>query len=241
MCAFERSEKGMEFLMKRKVMIALYIILILAAIKLIYNQLLNTFLINDYNNNKYNEDYAKALTYINFPQKYIAHYNYGNVLYKKGEYEEAIEKYEKALKGIIPKNKECNIRINYALAICKTVEVDESDSKSIKDAIQTYEKAIEALTEKGCANKDNDNGHNKKSEQLKKDIQKEIERLKKLENSSSDSTAEEKEEGKEINETETIESKMQDIKENALQDQREVESKYKNYGNFDYNKVEKNW
>lgn len=229
--------------MKRKVIIVLYIILILIAIKLIYNQLLNTMLINDYNNNKYNEDYAKALTYANFPQQYISNYNYGNVLYKQGEYEEAIKKYEEALNGIIPKEKECNIRINYVLAICKTVQVDESDSKSIKNAIQTYEKAIEVLTEKGCANKDNDNGHNKKAEQLKKDIQKEIERLKRLENSSSDSEEKKEEDKKEVNEkeTETIESKIQDIKENALQDQREVESRYKNYGNFDYNRVEKNW
>ena len=67
--------------------------------------------------------------------------------------------------------------------------------------------------------------------------------MKKLANSSSDSEEEEKEDEKEINEkeTETIESKIQDIKENALQDQREVESRYKNYGNFDYNRVEKNW
>lgn len=112
-------------------------------------------------------------------------------------------------------------------------------------ARQTYEKAIDVLTEKGCANKDNDNEHNKKAEQLKKDIQKEIERLKRLENSSSDSEEkkEKEEDEKEVNEkeTETIESKIQDIKENALQDQREVESRYKNYGNFDYNRVEKNW
>ena len=228
--------------MKRKVIIVLYIILILIAVKLIYNQLLNTILINDYNNNKYNENYAKALTYVNFPQQYVANYNYGNVLYKNGEYEEAIKKYEEALNGIIPEDKECNIRINYALAICKTVQVDESDSQSKKNSIQTYEKAIEVLIEKGCANKDNDNGHSEKAEQLKKDIQKEIDRLKRLENSSSDSE-EEKEEQKEVNEkeTETIERKIQDIKENAIQDQREVENKYKNYGNFNYTMVEKNW
>ena len=179
---------------------------------------------------------------MNFPQQYVANYNYGNVLYKNGEYEEAIKKYEETLNGIIPEDKECNIRINYALAICKTVQVDESDSQSKKNSIQTYEKAIEVLTEKGCANKDNDTGHSEKAEQLKKDIQKEIDRLKRLENSSSDSE-EEKEEQKEVNEkeTETIERKIQDIKENAIQDQREVENKYKNYGNFNYTMVEKNW
>lgn len=229
--------------MIRKVIIVIYIILILVAVKLIYNQILNSILINNYNNNKYNEDYAKALTFVNFPQQYVAKYNYGNIFYKNGEYEKAIEQYKKALNEIIPKEKECSIRINYALAICKTVQVDESDSKSIKTAIQTYESAIEVLTEKACANKNNDNGHSKKAEQLKKDIQKEIERLKKMENSSDYNEKQSKEEEKEVDtkETETIENKIQDIKEKALQEQREVESKYKNYDNFDYNRVEKNW
>lgn len=229
--------------MKRKMVIGLYIILVLLVLKLIYNQVLNKILITNYNNSKYNENYAKALTYINFPQQYIANYNYGNILYKKGEYEKAIEQYEEALNGIIPKEKECNIRINYALSICKTVQVDESDSESIKNAIQTYEKAIEVLTEKGCANKDDDNGHNKKAEQLKKDIQKEIERLKKLENSTPEDEKEENKEENEVNEkeTETIENEIQDIKEEAIQKQREVESTHKDYSNFDYNRVEKNW
>ena len=80
---------------------------------------------------------------MNLPQKYIANYNYGNVLYNKGEYEEAIKEYEEALNSIIPENKECKIRINYALAICKTIQVDEKDSNSIKNAIETNEKAID--------------------------------------------------------------------------------------------------
>ena len=228
--------------MKRKVIIVLYIILILLAIKLIYNELFNTILISNYNNNKYNEIYAKALTIMNLPQKYIANYNYGNVLYNKGEYEEAIKEYEEALNSIIPENKECKIRINYALAICKTIQVDEKDSNSIKNAIETYEKAIDILTEKGCANKDNDNGHNKEAEQLKKDIQKEIDRLKKLEDSSSDNK--ENENNKKNNkdkEKDTIESKIQNIKENAIQEQREIESSYKTFSNYNYDKVEKNW
>ena len=70
-----------------------------------------------------------------------------------------------------------------------------------------------------------------------------MEGLKRLENSSDDAKEENKEDESKVSEkeTETIESKIQDIKENALQDQREVESTYKNYGNFDYNRVEKNW
>ena len=229
--------------MKKKVLIVIYIILILITLKLLYSILTNTILINDYNKGKYSESQAKLLTFLNFPESYIANYNYGNILYQNGEYEKAIEEYEKSLKRFVPKNKECNIRINYALAICKTVTVDEKDQSSIKNAIEKYESAIEVLTENGCANKNDSNGHSQKAEQLKKDIQKEIDRLKKLQNSNSKENKkdEEKKDNNSKEDTEKIEEKIQDIKENATQEQRELENKYKNYNNFNYNKVERNW
>ena len=124
------------------------------------------------------------------------------------------------------------------------MEVDENDGESIKSAIKTYESAIDILTEKGCANKNNDNGHSQKAEQLKKDIQKEIERLKRLKNLNKEEEKDSKDEEIQNNnkqEVETIESKMQDIKENAIQKQRELENKYKNYNNFDYNRTKRNW
>ena len=127
--------------MKKKILIATFILLLIIMLKLIYNNIINSILINNYNNGKYSKEYAKALTFINFNQRYVANYNYGNILYQNGEYEEAIEEYKKALKGNPPKSKECNIRINYALAICKTVQVDENDQNSIQNAIKEYENA----------------------------------------------------------------------------------------------------
>lgn len=228
--------------MKRKIVIVIYIILILISFKLLYNIGTNSRLINKYNNGEYTDNLARNLTYFNFLQRYVANYNYGNILYQKGEYESAIEEYKKALKGIVPKYKECNIRINYALAICRTVNVNEKNQDSIKNAIKTYETAIEVLTEDGCANKTNNKGHSQKAEQLKKDIQKEIDRLKKLEKIENDSN-EEKEENKKDKtkeDVETIESKIQNIKEEATKDQRETESKFTNY-NKDINTRTKNW
>lgn len=229
--------------MKRKVLIVIYIILILITLKLLCNVLINSILINNYNKGKYSDSQAKALTFLNFPESYIANYNYGNILYQNGQYEKAIEEYKKSLKGFIPKNKECNIRINYALAICKTVSVNEKDQTSIKNAIEKYESAIEILTQKGCANKNDNRGHNQKAEQLKKDIQKEIDRLKKLQetNSNEKDNNEEEKEDKTKENIDNVEEKIQNIKENATQEQRELENKYKNYGNFDYNRVQKNW
>ncbi len=226
--------------MKRKIIIAIYIILICFTLKFAYNIVASSILLEKYNNGQYSESQAKALTYINFPQKYVANYNYGNVLYQNGNYESAIEEYKKALNTIVPKYKECSIRINYALAICKTVQLNENDQDSIKDAIKTYENAIDVLTENGCANKNNKNGHSQKAQQLKEDIQKEIQRLKKIQKDDSSNENDKEEQTETKDNSEKIEDKIKNIKEEATKEQREIENQYKNYRN-DYDKTEKNW
>ena len=231
--------------MKRKILIVVYIILIFATIKLLYNNIENNILIDKYKNGEYSENEAKALTNFDFSQNYVANYNYGNILYNNGEYEKAIEQYDNALDGFIPKDKECNIRINYALSICKTVQVDEDDANSIEEAIEKYESAIDILTEKGCANRNDSNGHNEKAQQLKEDIQKEIDRLKKLQQDEQEDNEEqdEDEEEKENDQNEeNIQNAIQDIKQGATQRQREIEAYFKNYGsNYDYSRIQKNW
>lgn len=225
--------------MKNKMfIIAMYILLILFSLKLIFSNIWNFILINDYNNNKYFEEQGNVLLFLNFPESYVANYNYGNILYQKQEYEKAIEKYRDALKSFVPKYKECKIRINYALSICKTVKLDEYNQDEIKDAIEKYELAINVLTEKGCANITDDNGHSKEAETLKKDIQKEIEKLKKFKNSNDKGGNNDKTENQDTRKT--IEEKIQSIKEKATQKQRETENKYKYY-NKEFNMNKKNW
>lgn len=226
--------------MKKKILVIIYIFLIIITIKLFYNFFINSILINQYNNGQYSDTQAKMLTFLNFPQSYVANYNYGNILYQNGKYEEAIEQYQKALSGIVPQKAECSIRINYALAICKTVQVDETDQNSIQTAIDTYETAIEVLTEKGCANKNDNNGHSLKAEQLKQDIQNEIDRLKKLKQEPNE-PEEKPEEDKPSEKPEDIKTKIQEIKGKATQEQKKEEDFYKNYGNFNYDKPDKNW
>lgn len=229
--------------MKRKIWIVILIITIIIILKLLYNSLTNSILINKYNEGQYLENYAKALTQFNLTQKYVANYNYGNILYQKGEYKKAIEEYKKALEGIVPKYKECDIRINYTLSMCNTVNVDEKSQDSIKKAIGVYKEAIDVITENGCANKNDNNGHNQKAEQLKKDIQKEINRLEKLqenENKNNQENDEKQQENKTKEDIQTIEDKIKQIKEDATKEQREVENEYKNYGK-EYKSVEKNW
>ncbi len=230
--------------MRKKVLIAIYIISILFTLKLLYSFTLNNVLISKYEKGEYNTNQAEKLTYFNFPQSYVAYYNYGNVLYQNGEYEKAINNYELALNGGVSKDKRCNIRINYALAICKTVQIDEKDQESIKNGIKIYETAINVLTEDGCANKNDNNGHNSKAEKLKKDIQKEINRLKKLQNDQSSDNSEENDEDNSNNSqknTETIEQKIQNIKAEATKDQRETQSMYESYNKKFKEFDEKNW
>lgn len=227
--------------MKKKILITIYIILICIAIKFTYNIVINSILISKYEDGEYSNGLAKALTSFNFPQKYVANYNYGNILYQNGEYENAIEEYKKALDVNVPKYKECSIRINYALAICKTVHVDESDAQSINSAIKKYESAIDVLTENGCANKKNDNGHSQKAEKLKKDIQNEIDRLKNLQNKDPNNQPSKGDENKEPEEPKSPEEKIQEIKEEAIQVQREAEEQFKDRDINDYNDGKKNW
>ena len=231
--------------MKKKIAIIVLVIFILVTIKLFFSFILNGLFILKYNNGIYSDLELGLVGIINFPQSYVVNYNKGSVLYKNGKYEEAVEKYKEALNGFIFKEDECKIRINYALSICKTVSVDEKNQDSIKKAIEKYESAVQILTERGCANKDDNNGHNKDAQQLKNDIQKEIDRLNKLLDNK-DSKEDNKDDNKNDKEKDLeqklqdIEDKIQEIKENALQDQKEVETKYQDRV-FTYNKVERNW
>lgn len=221
--------------MKRKILIAVYVILVIIMLDLIVINVVNNFIINKYKNGEYLQSQARFLTNITFQKSYISNYNYGNILYKKGEYEQAIIEYKKALKTVTSFEKECKIRINYALAMCQNVQVDTSNKGSISKAIETYENAIEKLTEKECSN------HNRDAKKLKEDIESEIERLKKLQkdigNKSEQKNTKENIQEKEEN---NIEEKIQAIKEEAIKGQREIENTYKNL-NKDYNDRGKNW
>lgn len=215
--------------MKKKIMIILYIFLTLFFIKILFNMFLNVILLQVYDAPTFAKMVANPLKTMNFIEPYIANYNYGNVLYNNGYYDDAIEEYKNALKGYVPQHKECSIRINYALAICKTVELDETKQLSIINAIATYETAIDVLTENGCANKDDKNGHSEEAETLKKDIQDEIERLKKLLQNIFNSNYNQEKENETQNNAETIEEKIQSIKEDAIKKQRTIEKEYTNW------------
>ena len=235
-------------MMKKRIFIIVYVLVILILIKLIFNTITNGILISKYEDGEYSEKTAYALTMLNFPESYIADYNLGNILYKNGDYNGAIEQYKKALKKCVPKRKECNIRINYALSICKLVHVDESNKESIKNAIEEYEKAIDVLIEQDCANDEGD-GHSDNAQELKDDIEKEIERLKKLldqddkddEKDDNDNDDNNNNDDKDDEKNKEIEDKIKDIKEDAIKEQREKEESSKNLNKKYNDHSKKNW
>ena len=234
--------------MNKKLKIA-YIVLVIILVKLLFNFVGMNYLIKKYENGEYLRTFAKSFLLINIPEGYVPRYNLGNIYYQDGNYEKAIKEYKKALSYDLPERKECSIRINYALALCKTVELDEEDQNSINKAISIYESAINVLVEDDCATKLG-LGHSPTAEQLRKDIQAEIDRLKSQKSSSSkddnkDDDQKENQDDKTDDEVEEIEKKLKDIKEDALLKQTDYEKTIDNLNNmqdlFLHDSNKKNW
>lgn len=141
---------------------------------------------------KRGEDAGKGETRLlkmNIPSGYVPYYNLGNSAYKKGNYDAAIGDYKKALGYSMPRDRECPIRVNLALAMIHKIDFASLNSeKDINGAIMQLQAARNILTKKGCADPEGTNGHNPEAEQLKEDIDKMIEELQqKNQSSGSDS------------------------------------------------------
>lgn len=162
----------------------IYVILIIILIKLALTFGINQLFLAKYDKGKYDDTLAKIMLVTNFQQPYIAHYNYGNVAYQNDKFDIAIREYKRALELYPPKKKECSIRINLALAMLEKIEdeLEENEANGEEndneETIAKLKEARKVLTEENCAGEDDDDGHSKKAEKLKKDIDEWIERLK---------------------------------------------------------------
>ena len=157
----------------KKILIVLTIILSLVFLKVGYTYLVNEIIINDYNNNKYDNNLMNTLYLLNFQEPYIAYYNHGNILYRIERYDEAITKYEESLTKNPQEERICDIRVNLSLSYIKTISVDNKD-----EALNILDKALNNLYEDDCASKIDDDGESKQAEKLEEEIkqlQKQIE------------------------------------------------------------------
>ena len=165
----------------KKIIVYVFIAIVsIISLRFILSFGVNNIVIKLYENEKYSEDVVQTLFPLNFIEPYIAYYNYGNILYKQENYENAIIQYKIALKRFPPKDKECKIRINLALAMLKLIDFDHMSKDEILEWLNAAE---DILCEKGCASKDDVNFHNDEAQRLKD----EIEKMKELLNNSSKS------------------------------------------------------
>ena len=135
------------------------------------------FLIN-YDNGSYSVETEEFLQHLNIPEGYLPHYNAGNAHYKLEEYDKAIAEYLMALEARPGEKKECDIRVNLALAMLKKIDFDHLETEKDKEnAIRTLQAARNVLCEKGCADPYGTDGHDPEAEQLKQDIDKMLEEL----------------------------------------------------------------
>jgi len=100
----------------KKIIIIVYIILLLIAIKLIATFITDEIFISKYNDGIYDVNDVRSLFILNAFERYTAHYNYGNILYYNNDFDGAIDEYEKALTLSPPKDKEEDIRTNLEIA-----------------------------------------------------------------------------------------------------------------------------
>lgn len=194
----------------------------------------NEITIVNYNRGIYKEN---KLAMLGFMQPYVSYYNNGNIEFKHDNYNEAIVEYEKALRSGVPKNKECLVRINMALAMIETIDFE---SGSTEDALKTLKEARETLIEKGCAD-DKNSGHNADAQQLKNDIDKLIEEIENSSGESSDNNQQDSESNsdkkdKKDKKEQTTEEKLEELKEQSQKerDNNMEESAYMKYFNQEY-------
>ena len=153
------------------------VVVLICGVLLVSRVLINKSFVRAYEKEDYSTEVEEKLLVMNSPEGYVTNYNLGNAAFKKGDYISAIAYYKEALKYNPPEDKECDIRINLALAMCYTIDFEDLDTREKKDeAIVILEAAKAILLEKGFATNNGD-GSSADAQQLKDDIDKMIEQL----------------------------------------------------------------
>ncbi|MDC7294746.1 tetratricopeptide repeat protein [Butyrivibrio sp. DSM 10294] len=153
-------------------------ILLVLGLSMIIRVGINHSFISDYNNNVYASDKEEGLLVMNVPESYLPYYNLGNVSFKNGDYNGAIAYYNQALALNPPGKRECKVRINLALAMVYSIDLNHLDSQEkIDTALIILYKARDTLTTNGWAADNPADARDATAQQLKEDIDKLIEQL----------------------------------------------------------------
>lgn len=112
----------------------------------------------------------------NKPAKF--NYNNGVKKFREGDYELAEQYFGNVLYYDHSKKLECKTRINRALAIVTPITPESVNAENLDSSIELLISARDYLTENDCAHANDTNGHNKKAQKLKEEIDEYIEFLK---------------------------------------------------------------
>lgn len=213
--------------------LAVFLLCVTGLFFILRNILTGTF-VQSYRNGAYSEFPENMFAQLRLGEEYIAPYNLGDVKYQKGDYEGAAGLYRRALTDEdIPQERECQIRINLALALCHKEDwdaLDRNDADAVSAAVELLQSARSVLTEKGCASEgvDTDDGHSPDAEKLKHDIDRMLEELQNPDGGGSDGSGDsgnsgkgsDNAEGETQSSTQSQERSDQEALEQALDDQR---------------------
>ena len=215
----------------KKIINIIPIILLIFLFKLACSFTINEIIIKNYNNGLYNSALIKTLYTFNFNQPYIVYYNEGNILYKKENYYEAIEQYNKALGKKPPHKKACDIRINLTLATIKTI-----NSNEYKTIYNDLEDAKNILYENNCASPTDNSGYSQDAEKLEEEIKELQKQLNNNSNNNSNNSQENEENEENENEEnyEDIEKQLKEIEKKANANRQSDLSTYENLGEFSH-------
>ena len=154
------------------------VILLIIALFLGIRYIINGAFLLNYSHGNYSPRSQEFLQKVNIPEGYLPYYNAGNAYYMLEDYDSAIDCYKSALESKPTEKKECDIRVNLALAMLHKVDFDNIKTEKQKaNAIRTLQSARNVLCEKGCADPYGTEGHDPEAEQLKQDIDKMLEEL----------------------------------------------------------------
>lgn len=214
--------------MKKKLLVV-FVLFFLLGLHLAFRYLLNEKFISDYDNGKYDGNVLDVLKIINYPESYIVYFNKGDSYYKKQEYKNAQDEFEKALKRA-PEDKVCIVTNNLSLSMLQQVDFKQKgwDEKLI---------AVEdVLLKDECATIDND-GKNKDSQELYNEIEYVLQNGGKGSDDSDDQDDEQQQEEQEDDQ----DDKEEDIKDKMKEQQEEaIKERDKDLGDNDYKNTDGN-
>ena len=220
------------------------LIVLVLGIFLASRLVINRMFVSAYNKQEYKTESEEKLLKFNFPEGYLPYYNLGNAAYRQGDYNSAVAYYTEALKEYPPEKKECDIRVNLALALCNTINFYNLDTQEkIDTALFVLYKARDVLLEKGCATDEGEPGHDPEAQQLKEDIDKMIEKLKNPDQNNDsndqqnnsdnkDSSGDSGSDSKPSDKEKKIQNELEENKKNALEDRKDQQDSMEKWGDY---------